>query len=62
MLSLRRGPTFSYDPTSRRDGRREHWIPTGPGEGDLRGRAYPVVQMTTPPEETVRHEVDELAS
>ena len=62
MDSLRRGPTFSYDPTARRDGCREQWIPTEPGEGDLRGRSYPAAQLGTTGEDALRRELDDLAS
>ncbi|MBY0278184.1 hypothetical protein K2Z84_22865 [Candidatus Binatia bacterium] len=41
MLNVRRASSVSVDPSGRRNPIRERWIPTAPGEGDLRSRSYP---------------------
>ena len=43
MLNVRRASSVSVDPSGRRSPIRERWIPTAPGEGDLRSRSYPLV-------------------
>jgi hypothetical protein len=43
MLNVRRAGSVSVDPSARRSPIRERWIPTVPGEGDLRSRSYPSV-------------------
>jgi hypothetical protein len=43
MLKVRRSSSVSVDPSARRSPIRERWIPTVPGEGDLRSRSYPSV-------------------
>lgn len=43
MPNIRRAASVSIDPSLRRRPIRERWIPTTPGEGDLRSRSYPLV-------------------
>ena len=43
MLNVRRASSVSVDPSGRRSQIRERWIPTAPGDGDLRSRSYPLV-------------------
>lgn len=60
MLTHRRGPSFSSDPTLERRGKRERWVPLVPGEGDLRPRSYPPNQPVVS-EEALRRDKDESA-
>jgi hypothetical protein len=60
MLNVRRALSRSTDLSARRPSGRECWIPTAPGEGDLRSRSYPVV-ITTISEDGVVRGLDDVA-
>lgn len=61
MLNIRRAASVSIDPSVRRSPVRERWVPTSPGEGDLRSRSYPLVS-TVLSEDGLLWERDEAAA
>ena len=61
MLNVRRASSRSTDLCARRGPVRERWIPTVPGEGDLRSRSYPLV-VTAFPEERSSRDLDDAAT
>lgn len=54
MLNVRRASSVSVDPSGRRSPIRERWIPTAPGDGDLRSRSYPSVSAMVSEDGTLR--------
>lgn len=58
MLNVRRTSAVSIDPSGRRSAIRERWIPTAPGDGDLRSRSYPVVSAMLLEEGSLRDSDD----
>ena len=59
MLNVRRASSFSADSSARRNAIRERWIPTAPGDGDLRSRSYPLALATFFDDSQVR-DADEM--
>lgn len=61
MLNVRRASSVSTDPSGRRSPIRERWIPTAPGDGDLRSRSYPLVSSMVFEDGAVR-DMDDAAA
>jgi hypothetical protein len=61
MLNVRRSSSVSTDPSGRRSSIRERWIPTAPGDGDLRSRSYPLASSMVLEDGALR-DMDDVAT